>query len=522
MCDMRSARTRLILLVTFCTAATPTLEAAELPEYDLRSLALLSDFILLVEQSEKETEPGGSKVMWCRVKKAYKGKVPAGELFPRPRLDSYHCEPPKEAPKWDPEAVLFLALSGERKEWDPQAIQIVPSGLRLFAAGNAYLFTRPEIPGGYHPRPASREATDEEVFLDRSPGVQIQELEADLEAALKKVGEYEAALKSDPAIRRESLLKVLGPRLPAPVFEDSHSSTFWNDAFTARVVESIRTDGDLAATLEAFSRCPAMHLDVKERLDSRVLLEVAADPAKPVHHRVTALRIATSSLHLEPGDYPLLVRLLADELPEVRRAAALLCSESLGFTSVAPDRKREERRPLVAGLLAAFAREKDPLTRTVIFSAGNEDFYAALPRNPEAPRVIFEGCVHDLVAYCVLAFPGKSPEQNFTAYPAVAIAVPAGGGEERRGLINPQDQVDPDTPMSKEAFRKLMRAVRSILAMDAIFKQIESHYLFFEPPLPKGRYRMHLESRIVVQTGDKTEEVVLRTAPVEVAVTGEE
>lgn len=508
---------RAVMAVGLCLVAGRA-HGAMLPHHDLASLVLLSDFIVLVDQFEKETEPGGSKVAWCRVTKTYKGSLLPGVEFARPRLDSYSIDPSFH---WDREALFFLTrIRGRKDTWDPLAPAMVPSGVRLFRNGAVYRFYQMQNPGGYVP--ISEKGPDE-----RS-GVRLGDFEKNLEQSILRVAALEKAQTiTDSSQRTQALLNILGPSLPQRVFEDLDFYEADSDVFTAKVLERIEARRDLEAILDGYSRCSSCEYfksNYLSRPKAVDLLGAARDATRPVLHRTTALRMMcgiSSSPRAE--QYADLTDLLKAREPEIRRGAARVIDRILTGHGVDKERENEERRPLLQALLEAWKVEVDPLARTVLFSAGSPEFFVQAAGSVPGHPIRLEGCVSDGTAYYVHAFvDGRDRAASGT----VVVAVPAQGGPAHRSLRLGYDggvRADGrDGTLTPEQLKRRREIRMRSYGVDTGFKRVNARYIGFDPPLPPGTYTMWIEGRYSAKD-DPTlpqdqPELVLTTLPVEVAV----
>ncbi len=495
-----------------------------LPEHDLASLVLLSDFIVLVDQFERETTPGGSKIPWCRVTKVYKGAVLPGVEFPRPRLDSYTLDTEEvsgESSKWDKEAAFFLVKKvGPKHEWDAHAIEVVSSGLRLFKSGATYSFYQWLNPGGYVPMPETR--------VEDGSEVRFPDFEKGLLAAILRVGRLEWAQSlPNRKERTETMLEILGP----PVVR----STFWyeswrdssSDLFTPRVFESLGATRKMDLTLEAFSRCRSCdYTQLRGDLRALDFLNAACDPARSAPRRATALWcLQTRWLPLRFEQYEKLATLLGAKEPEVRRGAAgvIDCILTTHGSSWDKPKENEECRPLVQALLEAWRLETDPLARTVIFSAGDLSFFRQAAGPTRKHPILLEGCIVEGTAHFVHAFLNGLDR---VVRSTIVVAVPVEGGMEHRSpplrgdeSVRMDGRVEKLTPAQLKRNREIR--ARSFWLSTGL-KRFESSYVEFDPPLAPGKYKMWIEGRYPVDDiptlPQDPPELVLTTRPCEVVV----
>jgi hypothetical protein len=514
-----------VTLLLVMMRPSPPIGAVTVVELDLTSLVLSSKHIVLGECFEKETAEGGTAI-WCRAKKVYQGSLLPGAEFP---LAGF-----KQKPASEPELIFFLHES--KKEG---GLTTYPSGIKVLSSGCVYRFDlnspgqglvpqRLELTGG-----AGEDTgpTDKPFSLPKP--ISLSEFEKDLGRAMVRVARMESARTAKDA---RALLDLLGPVREAPVFGGMTTFGYeYSDAFTPKILAALFHLEREEDVLEGASRCRALKfpgLDWPFTMDR--LIAMAKDPSSPIHHRIAALSILLSTPRAPwntdafPAAHRQIVPLLDDVEPAIRRAAAIYLGEVTSWESWGRHRSPrippEETAPLVDALWEAWRAERDPLVRTAIFGAFNEELAARESKEKGGPPILFEGCVRDSFAHYAFIYAG---DRDRMADHLFLVAVPAKGGTERRSTLWDilRQKIDPGAKTDPRAVRRLRwMAWNRTFTSGMRRKQWASRHVEFDPPLKPGRYGMWLEGKFPAEEDDGAtpsnlhEAVIVKTTPVEVEI----
>lgn len=362
-----------VVALTALVVGTPPAQGAMMTHHDLASLVDASQVVVLAERTGGTDDLGEYRV--TRVL-AGSGLVAGATV----RV-AHQCYELRGAPHMgvpmpalDPTAVLFLA----RDPGDAAALRLVPSGLRIFAAGRAYRFEQWNNPGCYVPVPQGR---DPEDLLGASPPAAALDrggLEAAIARAVARVARVRAALASNDVAARRTALLALWPAPRELLPEARVGAGFFEDGLAHRVFEELLRRGDVPTALEVLARMRGLRPWLAGDVEDERLLAEARAPDAPAHRRAAAIElIRLPSAEVMAG----LVELArADAAPEIR-AAALQRLAGLAGTSSDEDwarRKRRLRGTLSRLLRAQLATETAPLVRIAMFGAA-EQWNLALP-----------------------------------------------------------------------------------------------------------------------------------------------
>ncbi len=476
-------------------AGTPWVN--ESPSDNLTSFALLSDAIALVERIDEPSGQTVTREIRYRVKKVYKGAIRPGREFKLPGLTKYiYREPLQDLP------------FGEPLDCGPEAL--------------AFLAARREGRG---------RLTDSHDFVRAiclaAPNGSLAELEEDLESAILRVKRYdEFRARQDSKERTQALLTLLGPPQTLCVFAWDPEATRWHDddsgAFTEAVLKEVAPWGQVRPYLDAFSRGHGVNY---REFPPTELLDAARDTSLPVQHRATALWLMNPFPFRPHVEVDLsVVPFLADPEPELRRAAVDHLGKVLEWAERSPaSASKELIAPIVEALWTAWQSESDPLARTLLHVAANQDLVERVSGRSGQKRILFEGCLHDSMVHFVSVFVDR---RYYLGEAAFVHATPADGGPPRRTLLR-SGQVAPflaDGRPNAVAADCFAECAHRSITMVTSHKETENGWFEFKPPLPAGKYRMWVEKhfRGRLESDDalarRSDPLIFTTTPMEVEI----
>jgi hypothetical protein len=288
----------LLVLVVLAARA----DARMMAHYDLTGLVLASDAVLIAERTV-------GKPSHFHVVKTLRGVAPAADLD----LDDQLYQAPDRA--FDKRVYVFVA----RRDAAPY---IVPSGLRVVEGGKVFRFEQWNNPGGWTPVAQGSDPSDQ--WRGDGVPIDVAEFERELAAAFTRADAFLAA-KPD-----RHLLALLPPAGDAQA-----QGGFYVDELGRRTQTLLAKAGDLEGALMAVARDHSAVGFGRDIGGAAALVAFAADPAKPVALRVTAIHAIEQSMTFfsDPPTMHALLALTADPSPRVRAIAIGVASQAFDWQS---------------------------------------------------------------------------------------------------------------------------------------------------------------------------------------------
>jgi hypothetical protein len=350
----------LAVLAWLLAPAIPA-HAAMLKHYDLASLALIADVIVMAERTG-----GPDEAAEYRVLRVLAGQgLRTGEAI---TINQASYDVPAEPESaWtgerldgpvEPAAILFLLRPEIHAPWSHShpSWSLVPSGLRVFVGGRAYRFEQWSNPGGYVAVPQTPES---EAPHSVAPAVRLDRVE--LERAI--AGAVERAERARAAIAAHDPMQILAllPAEPVDIWKNEWRDGFgfYQDLIAFRGFEALIAAGEIDAALDVHARTRGLrHFAARDVSDSDLLARAESGSA-PLPRRIAAL----SLLDMLPSDDSTPHRLIAiardaDSPPALRAAAIRVLGGESGVLTSDPGWKARRRR--LAKEVRSLVRELAP------------------------------------------------------------------------------------------------------------------------------------------------------------------
>jgi MYXO-CTERM domain-containing protein len=480
------ARRSVVLVVLCLMCLVPqTSRAAMMAHYDLTSLALESDAIVLARITGTQESLRTHAVI-----ESYFGGLAPGDVIEVDYASMSFATGwgDEDTLVFDDEVVLFL----ERGDDGQRPWKLVGSGLRIFVDGITYRFEQGGNPGPYVPVPQGHDPYD--VFEDprgREPLTRAA-FQLELRAAIERAAGVRRDLAAiDFPEARARLLEVIGPAWGTNDDEPCvvERLSFFVDRVSVTILRELWAAGEREAFLEGYSRVRGGVDDyrLQVNIEAGWLLVSASERERPLHLRVAALQLLAddrSSLR-EPGVADSLVALLEDLEPSIRAAAAISVSEE--------DATPSWRAAIVERLRV----ESDPHARYALVEVALE---------------------HELLAEAGL--PGESWPVVMADRCGRALAFRwISSGQTQGGWLADPYEIEALTVTARPT-RGEPQTLESVANVDAGWWISGStrglrHWLVFDEPLPEGR--VDLELVAVLRRGEQTREVRLDLRPLGLA-----
>jgi len=372
--DSRSRALGMSLVAVLLLTAPQGAGAAMMVHYDLTSLALVSDAVVLARRGAVRRPEPYVRIHTYTITRRLDGPLRPGQsidisdgIYVISGDRSIYRVPEG----LEDEVLLFLQRRTDetsgRTTWN-----ITPSGMRVLYGDRVYRFEQLMNPGPFGPVPQGRDPDD--VHGDQTAGgpISMAELISAVQRAITRATEVEvAAALRDPLERRRRLVALLPPRRPRVDPTEGESFSFYQDLVARRAVEVLAEAGDVDGVLEVCSRTVGFRRHLPDGIRD-VLLAKATEISLAPHLRIEALLLLwRMRVPANVKSVRTVTDLMTDPDTSVRAAAAKSLERTGRVHTTAKGWKRRRlqiRAHLAEALAEAWKREPTEVVRYSILS----------------------------------------------------------------------------------------------------------------------------------------------------------
>jgi len=494
------------------------LHARMMYHYDLASLALMSDHVVLAERGPERPLTEWTKAGKYTIKKVYRGSLKVGQEIEVFDSGLYNISgkggpwPRRKPLTLDPETVLFLQDRENPQRslrWLPGTLRfsIVSSGMRVLSEGKVYRFIQMSNPGGFEPVPQGRDPDDCRLGELSGAPVGLEQFESDLGRAIARVERLQAALEKPHTPKRaEELIGLVGPpndRLPLGTGRTPSMGGFYADAVLARILETFKFSNDMAGYVDAAARAWGW-AQWPLRRGPPGILQIAIDRGQPLRRRVFALWLLEENWRDTPKQLDRLKAILEDPAYEVRAATVNVLGRALHVQYLNRRQNRvSHSQPMLEVLAQRWRSERDPFVRTLVARAlrNHAEHVPLMPEDDPLPQIYVLAEFSPEVPgrlYVLDTDAGVITDSLLQPWREELLIETATGEAVRRVALDAvtyvsPDSIDPDDP-DREKITGVLRTIRTngAVAPDIAWRR---RIVLITPPLTTGAYRFFIDAK---------------------------